>query len=387
MSEVVMKEEDEKKLEPPDPTSFGVYYARLLHQQNMLQDSVRTDLYRRAIVMNDVDFEGRVVLDVGSGTGILSFFAAQAGAGRVYAVEASGMADKAARLVGSRANAHLARYAAHARSPLFVNSVDPSALQAGDLRIFVVKGKVENVSLPESVDVIVSEPLGFMLVHERMLEALVAARDRFLAPGGLMFPTTGAIQVLPITDVALWNEQAAKASFWRSDNFYGVDLTDLYDQALDEYFSQAVVGYFSPDAAVADHPASKLFDFRTLSIPELRAFDIPLDFVATKTAVIHGLGCWFEAVFHGSKEVLALSTGPTSPGTHWYQCRLLFRRPIAVNATQRLDGRITATVNDRLSYDLLVTLHLQGTDISTTQRIRLDDQMYHYLQAPAPPMS
>ena len=65
---------------PPDPSAFGVYYARLQHQQNMLQDVVRTDTYRRAIVGNADDFRGKVVLDVGAGTGILSFFAAQAGA-------------------------------------------------------------------------------------------------------------------------------------------------------------------------------------------------------------------------------------------------------------------------------------------------------------------
>ena len=56
---------------PPDPSAFGVYYARLQHQQNMLQDVVRTDTYRRAIVGNADDFRGKVVLDVGAGTGIL----------------------------------------------------------------------------------------------------------------------------------------------------------------------------------------------------------------------------------------------------------------------------------------------------------------------------
>ena len=98
---------------PPDPSAFGVYYARLQHQQNMLQDVVRTETYRRAIAANANDFRGKVVLDVGAGTGILSFFAAQAGAGRVYAVEASAMAERAAALAGSPGNAKLARYVAH----------------------------------------------------------------------------------------------------------------------------------------------------------------------------------------------------------------------------------------------------------------------------------
>lgn len=370
---------------PPDPSSFGVYYARLLHQQNMLQDTVRTESYRRAIVNNATDFENRVVLDVGSGTGILSFFAAQAGAGRIYAVEASAMAAKAARLVEAAGNAALAsREGSGSRRLYFEDSVPAVAVAAG--RILVVKGRVEDVSLPEQVDIIVSEPLGFFLVHERMLEALVRARDRFLRPGGRVFPTAASLYVLPVTDAPLWNEQAAKANFWRNTNFYSVDFSALYEEALDEYFGQAIVGYFSMDNALADQPCAKHFDFESVSIRELRRFEVRLDFVATKTAVVHGLGCWFDAHFHGSVEKLTLSTGPSQPGTHWYQCRLLFRHPIAVNASQRLTGHIHATANDRLSYDLTLTLNLHGTDITTTQTVRLDDQMYHYLQAPPIPI-
>ena len=65
----------------------------------MLQDSVRTELYRNAIIQNPSNFRGKVIMDVGCGSGILSLFAAQAGAKRVYAVEASSMAINARKLV------------------------------------------------------------------------------------------------------------------------------------------------------------------------------------------------------------------------------------------------------------------------------------------------
>jgi len=115
---------------------------------------------------------------------------------------------------------------------------------------------------------------------------------------------------------------------------------------------------------------------------ELRNFDLPLDFTISKTGIIHALGCWFDAYFYGSDNVITLSTGPAAPGTHWYQCRLLFKEPLAVNASQRVVGNIHFDANNSLSYDISITLNLYGTQIFTKQNIRLDDQMYQYLQTP-----
>lgn len=81
------------------------YYGMLQHQQNMLQDYVRTGTYYAAILDNRIDFEGQAVCDVGAGSGILSMFAAQAGARVVYAVEASGMAHYASQLAAANAGA------------------------------------------------------------------------------------------------------------------------------------------------------------------------------------------------------------------------------------------------------------------------------------------
>ncbi|CAN0167666.1 unnamed protein product, partial [Discosporangium mesarthrocarpum] len=166
-----------------DDNPFSQYYSQLIHQQNMLQDNVRVSTYQRAISENTADFRGKVVLDVGTGSGVLAFFAAQAGASRVYAVEASDVAECAQLLVDSN----------------HMSSI-----------IKVIKGKVEEVVLPEMVDIIVSEPIGFLLVHERMLESYVEARDRFLKPGGRMLPGLGEIVMAPITDEALYQEQLLK---------------------------------------------------------------------------------------------------------------------------------------------------------------------------------
>lgn len=59
----------------------------LYHQKEMLEDGVRMRAYHDAVFLNKQCFEGKTVLDVGTGSGILAVWAAQAGARKVYAVE------------------------------------------------------------------------------------------------------------------------------------------------------------------------------------------------------------------------------------------------------------------------------------------------------------
>src|SRR5215471_6653410 len=90
------------KLVPVSPewsAVHSIHYQFLANQQHMLLDAQRTGAYHRGITHNRSDFEGKTVLDVGAGTGILSLFAAQAGARKVYAVEATPAAEYARHLV------------------------------------------------------------------------------------------------------------------------------------------------------------------------------------------------------------------------------------------------------------------------------------------------
>ena len=65
----------------------------------MLEDHKRTGAYYQAVMSNKRQFAGKVVLDVGTGSGILAIFAAKAGARKVYAVEATSIATSARKLI------------------------------------------------------------------------------------------------------------------------------------------------------------------------------------------------------------------------------------------------------------------------------------------------
>ncbi|KAG2638986.1 probable histone-arginine methyltransferase CARM1 isoform X2 [Panicum virgatum] len=337
---IAMKSKFDTKIEASSAKMYFHYYGQLLHQQNMLQDFVRTGTYYAAVMENRSDFEGRVVVDVGAGSGILSLFAAQAGARHVYAVEASEMAEHAQRLI----------------------SGNPSLGQ----RITVINGKVEEVELPEKADILISEPMGTLLVNERMLESYVIARDRFLAPDGKMFPTTGRIHMAPFSDEYLYVEMANKALFWQQHNFFGVDLTPLHGSAFQGYFSQPVVDAFDPRLLISP-PTYHTLDFTSMKEEELYEIDIPLSFVASVGTRVHGLACWFDVLFNGSTVQRWLTTAPGSPTTHWYQLRCVLSQPLYVMAGQEITGRLHLVAHSSQSYTIYLTMSAKMWGVGAEQ--------------------
>ncbi|KAL9407805.1 hypothetical protein AB3S75_046366 [Citrus x aurantiifolia] len=360
-----LKSKFDDKVEPSSAKMYFHYYGQLLHQQNMLQDYVRTGTYYAAVIENRADFTGRVVVDVGAGSGILSLFAAQAGAKHVYAVEASEMAEYARKLIAG----------------------NPSLGE----RITVIKGKVEEVELPEKADILISEPMGTLLVNERMLETYVIARDRFLVPMGKMFPSVGRIHMAPFSDEYLFVEIANKALFWQQQNYYGVDLTPLYGSAFHGYFSQPVVDAFDPRLLVA--PAvSHVIDFKKTKEENLYEIDIPLKFISSVGTRVHGLACWFDVLFDGSTVQRWLTTAPGAPTTHWYQLRCVLSQPLYVMAGQEITGQLRMIAHSAQSYTIYLTLSVKmwgpGADqggILQTSSCKLDlKEPYYRMSQPQP---
>merc|ERR1711988_1428923 len=67
-------------------------------------------------------------------------------------------------------------------------------------KIIVFQSKIEEVELPEKVDVIVSEWMGYFLLYETMLPSVIHARDKWLKPEGALFPDEANIFLAPFTD-------------------------------------------------------------------------------------------------------------------------------------------------------------------------------------------
>lgn len=346
------------KTDSASAVEYFRYYGLIPQQQNMLQDAVRTGTYFTAILENARDFKDKVVMDVGAGSGILSFFAAMAGARRVYAVEASAMSEHCAKLLEG----------------------NPRLRDV----IVIVNGKVEEVDIPEKVDVMVSEPMGTLLYNERMIESYLLARDRFmrredtaggdtageggsssdfgsggagLSLRGKMFPGGGRVHCAPFADETLWREIKDKAHFWGTEDFYGVDLTPLREEAVRSYFRQCVVDAFETELLLSQ-PVSFAWDWTTLRADELESLDMHLEFKVQRAGPVHGVACWFDVLFEGTAKSRWLTTAPGLPTTHWYQMRLVFERPMRCEAGETVKGRMKMTALDNQSY--AVTVELKG---------------------------
>lgn len=269
-------------------------YGELHVHRWMLGDSVRNEAYRRAI--DHVVKPGQVVLDMGAGTGILSIFAAAAGARKVYAVERTGVAA-VARLMAERNG--------------FAD------------RIEVIEADLEEVDLPEKVDVLVSEWMGGFGVDENMLAPLVMARDRWLAPGGMIIPGRVTAMVAPAS-IPDFDEAVA---YWRSRP-HGLDMSVIASMTTSETFHTQTP--LTLDHLVAAPRAMWTHDPHTCSLEEAdQPFTAKLSFEATRAGIISGFVTWFTADMRNG-ETLTNAVG--APDTHWGRSLFPLERPVEVAA-------------------------------------------------------
>ena len=195
---------EDKKLEDltnEEMTSKDYYFDSYAHfgiHEEMLKDEVRTLSYRNSMLHNAHLFKNKVVLDVGCGTGILSMFAAKAGAAKVIGVDMSSIVEYARKIVADN------------------NLSD---------KVEIVRGKIEEITLPngiEKVDIIISEWMGYCLFYESMLDSVLFARDKLLKPGGLMFPDRATLYVCAIEDRQYKDD---KIHWW--DDVYGFNMSAI----------------------------------------------------------------------------------------------------------------------------------------------------------------
>ena len=295
---------DKSKLPAFDQHYFSSYDHFGIHEE-MLKDTSRTLSYRNAMYRNKALFKDKIVLDVGCGTGILSMFAAKAGAKHVYSVDMSSIIDKAKEIV---------------------------SLNGFENKITLLQGKLEDITLPvDKVDIIISEWMGYFLLYESMLDTVLYARDRYLAEGGLIFPDKCQMYIAGIEDGQYKEE---KIHYW--EDVYGFDYSPFIKTAMEE----PLVDTVNNQSLITKGNKFFEFDINTVTKEEL-SFKRPFELEAIDNDLCHAYIVYWDAIFPGKERVI-LPTGPMHQYTHWKQTVFYMDQVLDLKKGDTIRGEISA---------------------------------------------
>ncbi|XP_078273205.1 protein arginine N-methyltransferase 1-like isoform X2 [Rhinoraja longicauda] len=319
------KSQEAKLFSPDEMTSRDYYFDSYAHfgiHEEMLKDEIRTLTYRNSIYHNKHVFKGKTVLDVGSGTGILAMFAAKAGAKKVFGIECSSISDYSQKII--KAN-HL------------------------DKIIVIFSGKVEEVQLPvDQVDIIISEWMGYSLFYESMLNTVIYARDKWLKPGGLMFPDRATLYIVAIEDRQF---KDFKIHWW--EDVYGFDMTCIRNVAIKE----PLVDMVDPKQVVTSACLIKEVDIYTVKTEDL-SFSSTFRLQVQRNEYVHALVTYFNIEFTKCHRKTGFSTAPDAPYTHWKQTVFYLEDYLTVKLGEEICGTITVNPNPKNNRDLDFTVEL-----------------------------
>ncbi|KAF0895122.1 hypothetical protein E2562_006829 [Oryza meyeriana var. granulata] len=313
-----------------DDNYFGSYSSFGIHRE-MLGDKVRTEAYRDALLGNPSLINRATVLDVGCGTGILSLFAAKAGASRVIAVDGSAKMVSVATEV--------------AKNNGFLYDENMEMEQKRDTQVIgVVHTKAEElnhkIQVPSNgFDVLVSEWMGYCLLYESMLSSVLYARDHFLKPDGAILPDTATIFG------AGFGKGGTSLPFW--ENVYGFDMSCIGKEVTGNSARFPVVDIVASEDIVTKTAVLHSFDLATMKENEMdftSSFELRLsESGASQSGVTwcYGIVLWFDTGFTNrfcKEKPVNLSTSPFSTPTHWSQTIFTFKEPIAMAKEESIVG-------------------------------------------------
>ena len=239
-------------------------------------------------------------MDIGSGTGVLSLFAAMAGASRVYSIE---------------------------REPVIEVAREIAVLNGFSARITFIAGSSHQVEIPERADVLVTETIGNVGFDEGIVAWVADAKKRFLKPDAQIVPgrldTIASLVSVPrdFTTIQEW-----------SSPLHTLDLSPLSRIARNSLLWTEL----SP-AAIVTVPAVVLTtDFSENPGPLVGRVSEEV----IKDAIVHGIGVWFRSDLTPS---VTITNAPPNQVPSWEQGFLPIDEPIEVSVGDRVEFEVSSS--------------------------------------------
>lgn len=232
------------------PTGYS-----LLRYGDMIADRSRMFPYGQAL--RAAVRPGSIVVDIGAGAGIFSLLACQLGAGHVHAIEPNDSIGVAR---------------------------DMAAANGFSGRITFHQALSTEVNIPGRADVVISDLRGILPLFQNHIPSIIDARERLLAPGGVMIPRRDTLWAALCSDPEIYRPYAEP---WTVNDF-GLNMQAGQPLVVNTWRK---VGASPEQLVVPPIPWARL-DYCTIEQPDVHA---ELSWKAEHSCTAHGLILWFDA--------------------------------------------------------------------------------------------
>jgi protein arginine N-methyltransferase 1 len=257
-------------------------FTDLYQHEKMLSDRSRIEKYHEAIARH-VGPEA-VVLDLGTGSGILSFFAAAQGPRVVHAIEHSSVIELAQAVAAANGIEGIEFHRVHS----------------------------QDFTIDEPATVLIHEQIGEWVFDENMVANISDLRDRVLAPGGVILPAHFEVFVEPVQTT-----EDARVPFIWEQQIHGVSFASLKkqsDQARDSFRYRAKLLWAEQyDRLLAEPQPAITFDLTTLQPDDLPR-SLSVRRTVSRAGRLDGFCLYFVARFD---DMTSFSNSPEATPTHW----------------------------------------------------------------------
>ena len=282
-----------------NPSAMKVEPYSLSTYGDMIADRVRCGAYMKAL--RAVVRPGDVVMDIGTGPGIMAVLACQLGARRVYAIEPGEIIQLAREIA--------------------------AANQVAD-KIEFFEDVSTNVTIPERADVIVSDLRGVLPFYSHHIPAIVDARLRFLAPGGTLI---GREDRVCAAVVQAPERYSLIVGAWERE-FPGQDLSPARRKAVNEIYKMLE----SPVLLITHPELWVALDYMRVEDPDVEG---KLTLTVKRDGIGHGIALWFDADL---AEGVGFSNNPNSPAGIYTSMFLPWQEPVTLVAGQTVQVQLQA---------------------------------------------
>ena len=247
--------------------------------------------------------------------------------------------------------------------------------------IEVIQSRVEDCQLPvDSCDVIISEWMGFYLLHEAMLESVIFARDKWLSTDGLMIPSTATMWLCPVNA-----KQFIKENLTVWDNLYGFDYSPFKALVQEQHSRQPSVLTLTADNCIAQPQQVLHLVLKYVDEQDVQLIKRDLEFKVNKPTLCHGFAAWFDCGFDAddvtaksatTTNAVTLSTAPNAPPTHWQQTVLILPDTLMLSKDDTIGCALTLqqdSTNHR-HYNISIELMDDAEDASDVSESEADSR-------------